>query len=90
MTDPVRSQSSQSRVGGHATDAVVARDREWAARIRQGDIAAFEAMYRAYKNDLGAFLADPAKAEQYGRWRELRQLQPRPSTEASPASSPHS
>jgi RNA polymerase sigma-70 factor (ECF subfamily) len=56
MTDPAPSQSCQPRVPGHATDAVLARDREWVARIRQGDIAAFEAMYRTYKNDLGAFL----------------------------------
>lgn len=38
------------------TEQVAARDREWVARIRTGDAQAFEAMYRAYKNHLGAFL----------------------------------
>lgn len=32
------------------------RDRAWVALIRTGDEAAFEAMFRAYKNDLGAFI----------------------------------
>lgn len=32
------------------------RDRAWVARIRTGDEAAFEAMFRAYKDDLGAFI----------------------------------
>ena len=33
------------------------RDRAWVVRIRAGDPLAFEAMYRAYKNDLGAYVA---------------------------------
>lgn len=36
--------------------SLVARDRVWVERIRTGDVAAFEAMFRAYKNDLGAFV----------------------------------
>jgi RNA polymerase sigma-70 factor, ECF subfamily len=36
--------------------ARLARDREWVARIRTGDVAAFESMWRAYKNDIGAFV----------------------------------
>ncbi len=32
------------------------RDRAWVESIRTGDVAAFEAMFRAYKNDLGAFV----------------------------------
>ena len=32
------------------------RDRAWVERIRTGDVPAFEAMFRAYKNDLGAFV----------------------------------
>ncbi len=35
----------------------MARDREWVDRVRVGDVQAFEAMFRAYKNDLGAFVA---------------------------------
>jgi len=33
-----------------------ARDRLLVARIRQGDVAAFDALFMAYKNDLGAFV----------------------------------
>lgn len=33
-----------------------ARDRVWAAAIRAGDASAFEALFRAYKNDLVAFV----------------------------------
>ena len=32
------------------------RDRAWVESIRTGDVPAFEAMFRAYKNDLGAFV----------------------------------
>jgi RNA polymerase sigma-19 factor, ECF subfamily len=32
------------------------RDRVWVESIRTGDVPAFEAMFRAYKNDLGAFV----------------------------------
>jgi RNA polymerase sigma-70 factor (ECF subfamily) len=37
-------------------EQIAARDRLWVERIRTGDAPAFEAMFRAYKNDLGAFL----------------------------------
>ncbi len=37
-------------------DQFAVRDREWVAHIRAGDVQAFEAVFRAYKNDLGAFL----------------------------------
>jgi RNA polymerase sigma-19 factor, ECF subfamily len=39
-----------------SADQTAVRDREWVERIRTGDAQAFEAMYRAYKNHLGAFL----------------------------------
>lgn len=35
---------------------VAARDRDWVARVATGDWAAFELMFRAYKDDLGAFV----------------------------------
>src|SRR5881394_2101537 len=36
--------------------STVARDRAWVAAIRAGDVAAFEAMYRAYKDSLGGYV----------------------------------
>jgi RNA polymerase sigma-70 factor (ECF subfamily) len=42
---------------GPSPDGVAARDRAWAAAVRTGDAEAFEAMFRAYKNDLVAFAA---------------------------------
>ena len=48
---PPRPQSTQQQ--SPATDA---RDREWRSRIRAGDARALEEVYRAYKNDLAAFL----------------------------------
>jgi RNA polymerase sigma-70 factor (ECF subfamily) len=44
------------RAASSAVEQVAARDRLWVERIRTGDAPAFEAMFRAYKNDLGAFL----------------------------------
>lgn len=37
-------------------EQVAARDRDWVERVRTGDVEAFEAMFRAYRDDLGAFL----------------------------------
>lgn len=50
MTGP-RPQSTHQQ--SPATDAL---DRQWISRIRAGDARAFEEMYRAYKNDLAAFV----------------------------------
>jgi RNA polymerase sigma-70 factor (ECF subfamily) len=44
------------RAASSPVEQVAARDRLWVERIRTGDVSAFEAMFRAYKNDLGAFL----------------------------------
>lgn len=46
-----------SRKEADAAEQVAARDGAWVDRIRTGDVQAFEAMYRAYKNDLGPFVA---------------------------------
>jgi hypothetical protein len=61
---------------------------EWIERVRQGDEAAFESLFRAFAPGVCAFLAryvdsravdeedpDPAKRDQYARWRELRRHQ---------------
>jgi len=61
------SRFSHSEPPEHATDTIAARDRAWVAAIRTGDAAAFEAMFRAYKNDLVAFataLLDSREAAQ--------------------------
>jgi RNA polymerase sigma-70 factor (ECF subfamily) len=42
--------------GAGASASTVARDRAWVAAIRAGDVAAFEAMYRAYKTPLGGYV----------------------------------
>ncbi len=46
---------SNPQFSGHAADVLAARDRAWVAAIRTGDAEAFEAMFRAYKNDLVGF-----------------------------------
>lgn len=43
-------------------DEVAARDQAWVERIRIGDVQAFEAMYRAYRKDLGAFAASHVRS----------------------------
>jgi len=43
------------------------RDRAWAAAIRAGDAAAFEALFRAYKNDLVAFVASLVDSRETGQ-----------------------
>lgn len=48
--------SSDPRPLARAADVIAARDRAWIDGIRQGDVAAFEALYRAYKNDLGGYV----------------------------------
>ncbi len=48
-------------------DIIASRDRAWVAAIRTGDPAAFERMFRAYRNDLVAF------AESLLRSREAAQ-----------------
>src|SRR6266508_4820115 len=50
-------RSESSRAAAPTSAPVVARDREWVDRVRAGDVQAFEALFRAYKNDLGAFVA---------------------------------
>jgi len=40
-----------------AVASTAARDRAWVAAIRAGDVAAFEAMYRAYKDALGGYIS---------------------------------
>jgi RNA polymerase sigma-70 factor (ECF subfamily) len=50
MSLPLRPDDSSP-----APDSTAARDRAWVAAVRTGDAAAFEAMFRAYKNDLVAF-----------------------------------
>lgn len=49
-TEPSRSAASPN------SEEIVARDRIWLERVRTGDVEAFEAIFRAYKNDLGAFV----------------------------------
>jgi RNA polymerase sigma-70 factor (ECF subfamily) len=49
--------SSDPRLSESAEATVALRDRAWVAAIRTSDAAAFEAMFRAYKNDLVAFVA---------------------------------
>ncbi len=61
---PLPLSSNDPGQPGRGADLAAARDREWVARIRQGDVVAFEAMYRVYKNDLGGFV------ESYVRSRE--------------------
>lgn len=59
MALPRRVERSTSIAGSDSPAKSVdarARDREWVARISTGDWSAFEAMFRAYKDDLGAFI----------------------------------
>jgi RNA polymerase sigma-70 factor (ECF subfamily) len=50
--------ADDSHLPAYAADpaAIAARDRLWVAGIRASDAAAFEAMFRAYKNDLVGFV----------------------------------
>lgn len=50
---PVRDPDPAAR-DSRAT--IIARDRVWVERIRTGDMDAFESMFRAYKDSLGAFI----------------------------------
>lgn len=58
MTSP-RPQSTDQQ--SRATDAL---GREWISRVRAGDARAFEQMYRAYKNDLAAFVNSYVRSPQ--------------------------
>jgi RNA polymerase sigma-70 factor (ECF subfamily) len=53
---PVRRIELVETIESTAANDVAARDRDWVARICTGDKAAFEAMFRVYKNDLGVFI----------------------------------
>jgi RNA polymerase sigma-70 factor (ECF subfamily) len=53
VTLPARRQAIAEPLSEAARNA---RDQEWVRRVRVGDAAAFEAMFRAYKNDIGAFV----------------------------------
>ncbi len=61
VTSPHRIELA-TEIGPTNTDAyivaddVAERDRDWVARICTGDAAAFEAVFREYKNDLGALV----------------------------------
>lgn len=53
---PLRANDSPMSSYSVGPVPAAARDREWVVRIRQGDVAAFEAMYQAYKNELGSYV----------------------------------
>lgn len=50
---PLHGDPQGADIAGISTDA---RDRAWVAAIRIGDAGAFESLFRAYKNDLVAFV----------------------------------
>src|SRR5439155_25526158 len=62
------------------------RDRAWVECIRTGHVRAFEAMFRAYKNDLGAFVTSWLHSREAAEeviqdlflhlWEELHEWQP--------------
>jgi len=56
--------SDASRTAAPRAAQILACDRDRVDRVRAGDVHAFEELFRAYKNDLGAFVASYVRSRE--------------------------